>query len=55
MRLAILLSYASFMNVALVEMKTTVFLEGKRLARTCQEIAVASGDRFRVDAQLRIW
>ena len=50
MRLAILLSYASFMNVVLVEMKTTVFFEGKRLARSCQERTAAAGHRFMVDA-----
>ena len=55
MRLAILLSYASFMNVALVEMKTTVFFEGKRMKGSCQEITAAYGDRFMVDAHFRIW
>jgi len=43
------------MNVALVEMKTTVFLEGKRMASSCQEILAVYADRFMVDAHLRIW
>jgi len=38
-----------------LEMKTNVFFKGKRMARSCQEIAAAYGDRFMVDAHFRIW
>jgi hypothetical protein len=34
------------MDLALVEMKTTVFSEGKRMATSCQESLAAAGYRF---------